>query len=158
NRKRDIARGVAQATVVQGTTSKSSTEGLLVADRFYGEQRKLRVAVDPVIRDLVRMYGKPDNGVGQLEPDLIGEHHVAMTADPELIDGCLAWIDTEPAEMRDKCRRDLLTVLQRATHPDHGAAVAGATALLDRLVGTRTRDLAADMVAVMIDTQGALEE
>jgi hypothetical protein len=158
NRKRDIARGVAQATVVQGTNSKSSTERLLAADRFYGDQRKLRVAVDPVIRDLVRMYGKPDNGVAQLEPDLIGEHHVAMTADPELIDGCLAWIDTEPAEIGDRYRRDLLTVLQRATHPDHGAAIAGATALLDRLAGTRTRDLAADMVAVMIDTQGALEE
>jgi tetratricopeptide (TPR) repeat protein len=157
DRKRDIARGVAQATVVLGTNSKPSTERLLMADGFYGKQREARVAVDPVLRGLTRMYCKPDDaGVWQLEPDLIGEHHVAMTADPELIDGCLAWIDTEPVEMREKRRRDLITVLQRGTHPDHGAAIARATALLDHLVGTRTRGLAAEMVAVVIDTPGAL--
>jgi tetratricopeptide (TPR) repeat protein len=158
DRKRDIARAVAQATVVLGTDSKPSTERLLMADRFYGDLRKSRAAVDPVIRGLTRIYGKPDGGVAQLEPDLIGEHHVAMTADPELIDGCLAWIDTEPVDRQEKRRRDLLTVLQRATHPDHGAAISGASAMLDHLAGTRTRDLAADMVAVMIDTQGALRE
>jgi tetratricopeptide (TPR) repeat protein len=157
DRKRDIARGLAQATVVLGTNSKPSTERLLMADRFYGDQRKARVAVNPVLRDLLRMYGKPDDGgVWQLEPDLIGEHHVAKTADCELIDGCLAWIDTEPTETREKHRRDLLTVLQRATHPDHGVAIAGGSALLDHLVGTRTRELASAMVAVTIETPGTL--
>jgi tetratricopeptide (TPR) repeat protein len=151
--KRDMARGVAQATVVQGTGSKASTERLLMTDRFYGDQRNARIAVDPVTRRLLRLYGKPDDsGVWPLEPDLIGEHHVAMTADPELIDGCLTWIGDETAESQEKRRRDFLTVLQRATHPDHGKAAADASALLGHLVSTRTRDLAADMVAVMIDT------
>ena len=59
--------------------------------------------------------------IGALEPDLIGEHHVATVADAELIDGCLSWIEAEPAETREKRRRDLLTVLQRATQPEHGA-------------------------------------
>jgi hypothetical protein len=152
DRRRDIARGVAQATAVQGTASKLSTEKLLMADGFYG-QRTSRDAVDPVLRGLTRLYGKPDNaGVRALEPDLVGEHHVAMIADADLIDGCLAWIEAEPADSRQKRRRDLLTVLQRATHPDHGAAAALALNLFDHLVRTRTRDLAADMVAVMIDT------
>jgi tetratricopeptide (TPR) repeat protein len=156
DRARDIQRGVAQVTVVQGTSSKASTERLLMADRFYGDHRRSRVAVDPILRDLLRLYGKPeDAGIRQLEPDLIGEHLVAMTADPELIDGCLAWIGEEP-ESQEKRRRDLLTVLQRATHPDHGPAAAGVSALLDHLVKTRTRDLAVDMVAVMTDTPGAL--
>ncbi|HMA73957.1 MAG TPA: hypothetical protein VKP67_21110, partial [Xanthobacteraceae bacterium] len=156
DRRRDLARGVAQVTAVQGITARRATETLLMADQAYAGMRTARMQVDRVVRDLSRLYGRPDGGMGQLEPDLIGEHHVAMTADPELIDGCLAWIDTEPAEMREQRRRDLLTVLQRATHPDHGAAVAGASTLLDHLVTTRTRDLAAAMIAVIIDTPGAL--
>jgi tetratricopeptide (TPR) repeat protein len=156
-RERDILRGVAQVTIVQGTGSKTSSERLLMADRYYGDQRKTRVAVAPVLRDLLRLCGKPDDaGVRQLEPDLIGEHLVAMTADPELIDGCLAWIGEEPPETREKRRRDLITALQRATHPDHGEVAANASAMLDHLVSTRARDLAAGMVAVMTDTPGAL--
>jgi hypothetical protein len=97
DRKRAIARGVAQTTAVQGTASKPSTENLLMADGFYGGQRLERNAIDPVMRDLLRLYGKPDDaGIRQLEPDLIGEHHVAMTADREMIDGCLAWIGRLP--------------------------------------------------------------
>jgi tetratricopeptide (TPR) repeat protein len=157
DRERDIQRGVAQVTLVQGTASKASTEKLLMEDRFYGGQRKSRVAVAPLIRDLQRLYGKPhDVGIRQLEPDLIGEHLVAMTADAELIDGCLAWIEAEQAESQEKRRRDLITVLQRATHQDHGRAAANAAALLDHLVKTRTRELAADMIAVVVDTPGAL--
>jgi hypothetical protein len=157
DRKRDIARAAAQVTAVDGTGSRPSTETLLMADRFYADQRKARVALDPVMRSLLRLYGNPeDAGIRPLEPDLIGEHHVAMIADADLIDGCLAWTGDEPAESRQKRRRDLLTVLQRATHPDHGAAATGAAGLLDHLVRTRTRDLAADMVAVMTDTPGAL--
>jgi uncharacterized small protein (DUF1192 family) len=49
-----------------------------------------------------------------------------------------------------------LTVLQRATQPEHGDVANRAVALLDHLVSTRTRDLATDMVAVMIGTSGAL--
>jgi len=154
--RRDIARGVAQVTAIQVTTTRRSTEDLLLADRAYAGMRTARMQVDPLVRDLSRLYGRPDGGVARLEPDLVGEHHVALTADSELVDGCLAWIATEPVEKHEKRRRNILTVLQRATHPDHGEAVAGASALLDRLIGARTRELAADLVAVMIDTPGVL--
>jgi tetratricopeptide (TPR) repeat protein len=157
SRMRDIRRGVAQVTAVQGTGSIASAERLLTADRFYGARRQSRGAVDPVLRDLLRLYAGPeDAGIRHLEPDLIGEHHVAMTADPDLIESCLAWIAGEPEESREKRRRDLLTVLQRATHPDHGAAADNAAALLHHLLSTHTRDLAGDLVAVMVDTPGAL--
>jgi tetratricopeptide (TPR) repeat protein len=158
-RTRDMARGVAQVTAVQGVPSAVSTERLLMADDFYQGQRTARAAVDPVVRHLCRVYGKPDGGVGPLEPDLIGEHHVATVGDIELIDGCLRWIEAEPADMRGKRRRDLLTVLQRATQPEHGTEANNrALTLLDHLVSTQARTLAAEMVAVMVDTPGALAD
>lgn len=158
-RTRDMARGVAQVTAMQGVSARRSTEDLLMADDFYQGQRTARVAVDPVVRKLCRVYGNPDGGVGPLEPDLIGEHHVATVGDVELIDGCLRWIAAEPTENQAKRRRSLLTVLQRATQPEHGTkANDQAVMLLDHLVGRHAKALAADMVAVMMDTQGALAE
>ncbi|EXI90554.1 MAG: putative O-linked N-acetylglucosamine transferase, SPINDLY family [Candidatus Accumulibacter regalis] len=158
-RTRDMARGVAQVTAVQGVAVRRSIEDLLMADDFYQGQRTARVAVDPVVRKLCRVYGQPDGGVGPLEPDLIGEHHVATAGDPELIDGCLRWIAAEPTENQAKRRRSLLTVLQRATQPEHGTkANDRAVMLLDHLVGRHAKALAADLVAVMMDTQGALAE
>ena len=157
DRTRDMARGVAQVTVVQGTASRTCSERLLMADDFYKGQRTARVAVDPVVRNLYRVYGKPDGGLGHLEPDLIGEHHVATVGDIELIDGCVRWVETEAADMQEKRRRDLVTVLQRATQPEHGAIVNDRAAiLLDYLVSTHLKMLAADIVAVMVDTPGAL--
>ena len=156
-RTRDMARGVAQVTAVQGVPSPASTERLLMADDFYKGHRTARVAVDPVVRNLYRVYGKPDGGVSQLEPDLIGEHHVATVGDIELIDGCVRWIEAEPDDVRAKRRRDLLTVLQRATQPEHGIkANDRALTLLDHLVSTHAKALAAELVAVMVDTPGAL--
>jgi len=56
-------------------------------------------------------------------------------------------------------RRDLITVLQRATQPEHGAKAAGqAAALLGHLVRMHTPTLAEDIVAVMTDTPGRLRE
>lgn len=156
---RDMARGVAQVTAVQGVPSAVSTERLLMADDFYQGQRTARAAVDPVVHHLCRAYGKPDGGVGPLEPDLIGEHHVATVGDIELIDGCLRWIEAEPADMRGKRRHDLLAVLQRATQPEHGTEANNrALTLLDHLVSTQARTLAAEVVAVMVDTPGALAD
>ena len=158
-RTRDMARGVAQVTAVQGVSARRSAEDLLMADDFYKGQRTARVAVDPVVRNLCRAYGQPDGGVGPLEPDLIGEHHVATVGDAELIDGCLRWIAAEPTENQAKRRRSLLTVLQRATQPEHGTrANDRAVMLLDHLVGRHAKALAADLVAVMMDTQGALAD
>ncbi|HAN93205.1 MAG TPA: hypothetical protein DCQ33_14165, partial [Nitrospira sp.] len=159
-RTRDMARGVAQVTAVQGVPARrSTTEDLLMADDFYRGQRTARVAVDSVVSKLCRIYGKPDGGVGPREPDLIGEHHVATVGDAELIDGCLRWIEAEPTENQAKRRRNLLTVLQRATQPKHGTLANGqAVVLLDYLVGMHAKALAADLVALMMDTQGALAE
>ena len=158
-RTRDMARGVAQVTAVQGVSARRSAEDLLMADDFYQGQRTARVDVDPVVRKLCRVYGQPDGGVGPLEPDLIGEHHVATVGDVELIDGCLRWIEAEPTENQAKRRRNLLTVLQRATQPKHGTLANGqAVVLLDYLVGMHAKALAADLVALMMDTQGALAE
>jgi hypothetical protein len=67
-----------------------------MADRFHLDQRAARVQVDPVMRSLARRYGNGDGGIVKLEPDLIGEHHVAATGDVELIDTCLEWIEAEP--------------------------------------------------------------
>jgi tetratricopeptide (TPR) repeat protein len=156
DRERDMARGVAQVTIVQGTNSRASTERLLMADQFYQGQRTARVQVDPIIRDLVRVYGKPGEGLAHLEPDLIGEHHVAVVGDVELIEGCLHWIEAEPPEMQAKRRYDLLAVLQRASRSEHGAMAERASEVLDHLVRGHAGSLAADMVAVMVDTPGAL--
>ncbi len=154
--RRAIGRGLAQATAVQGIDGKNAAYRLLLADGFYST-RKAYADVAPVHDDLVTVYGKADGGVAHLEPDLIGEHHVATSADTALLDACLAWIDGEPADQRAKRRQDLVTVVQRATQAEHGAdAIARATRLIDHLVAKHTATLAAAMIPVMIETQGAL--
>ena len=153
---RDMARGAAQVTVVQGTGSSTSSERLLIADRFYGGQRTARVHVDPVIRNLQRIYGTPDGGLSQIEPDLIGEHHVATIGDVDMLEGCLEWIESGPADTRQRHRRHLLTVLQRATHREHGAKAEQASALLGHLSQKHLTSLAREMVAVIIETPGAM--
>ena len=154
---RDVGRGVAEVTLVQGTPSVESTERLLMEDDFYEGRRTARADVDLVRRHLARVYGTGDSGIAPLEPDLIGEHHVADRADAELIEGCLRWIDAEPPEVQERRRRDVVTVLQRATHAQHGTRIAGrAATLLDHLVAAHAASMASPLVAVMIDTPGAL--
>jgi tetratricopeptide (TPR) repeat protein len=154
---RDMERGVAQVTLVQGTSSSTSSERLLMMDQFYEGHRTARVQVDPVMRSLARLYGKSDGGLAQLEPDLVGEHHVGSVGDLELVEGCLRWIDAEPAEIKKKHYRDVLTVLQRATAPEHGrSANERAGTLLDHLILTGSVSLAAEIVSVMVDTPGEL--
>ncbi len=156
DRSRDLRRGLAQVTVVQGVETAPATESLLMADRFY-DDRKARVKVDPVLRSLAIVYGRSSGGIAPLEPDLIGEHHVASTADVELIDGCLAWIDGELEGVRAKRRKDLLTVLQRATKEQHGEAmVARACVLLDHIIHNHGAAMSEAIVAVMGDTPGEL--
>ncbi len=156
---RDLARGVAQLTAVQGVPSERGTERILMADAFYQGLRTARATVEPVARKLYRLYGRDTGAVAPLEPDLIGEHHVALVGDAELIDGCLSWIEAEPIDTRSTWRRRLLTVLQRATQPEHGTrASARACTLLDRLVVRHTALLAEDLVAVIVDVPGALAD
>ena len=155
--RRDLERGAAQATAVVGTDSEAATEALLMADVFYKGRRTARVDVAPALRNLTRVYGRVAGGAGPIEPDLLGEHHVAGIADDELIEGCLAWIEAQPEAGREKRRRDFITTLQRATRKEHGEKAAKAAALLDRLVLHHMPALAADLVAVMAETPGQLQ-
>lgn len=157
-RRRDMDRGVAQVTAINGVAARPAAERLLMADGFYKGKRAARVDVDPVYRNLSVVYAAGDGGLVPLEPDLVGEHQVATIGDEELIDGSLNWIESEPETEREKRRRDLLTVLQRASFEDHGALVQErARQLLQHLVKTRFAFLAADIIAVLIETPGALE-
>jgi hypothetical protein len=158
DRRRDIGRGTAQMTAVQGVDDAAAAERLLMADGFYRNARTARVHVDPVRRDLARIYGKTDGGIAQLEPDLLGEHHVASAADMELIEGCLAWIEADPEADPSRRRQTLLTVLQRATQPEHGPKADDAVALLNRLVRSHMTGLAEAVVAVMTGTPGRLRD
>ena len=159
NQVRDMARAVAQVTAVQGTPSRPATERLLMADGFYQGQRTARVQADPVIRCVSRVYGGVNGGVAHLEPDLIGEHHVALVGDVDLIEGCLRWIESEPPEAQEKLRRNLLTVLQRSAAEEHGAqATANVRELLDHLISEHIKSLAGDMIAVAIEIPGKLIE
>jgi len=156
---RDMSRAVAQVTVVRGVTGGLSAERLLMADDFYKGQRTARVSVDPVLRNLTRVYGTPDGGIAYLEPDLIGEHHVASLADVELIEGCLRWISSQPDVEQHNRRRDLLTVLQRATQPEHGtSATKRAAELLNHIILQHGEQYVAELVAVAVDTTGALAQ
>ena len=155
--RRDMARGAAQVTAVNGAASEPSARRLLMADGHYAGTRTAPVHVDPVYRRLSAAYGAKDGALLALEPDLIGEHHVAATADTGLTGGCLAWIEAEPEDTREQRRRAIITVLQRATRAEHGAKAEKAVALLDHLVATALAPLATDMVAVMVDTPGRLE-
>src|SRR5262249_16213561 len=93
-----------------------------------------------------------------LEPDLIGEHQIASLDRNavDLIEGCLRWIEGEPEADRSKRRRNLITVLQRATRPEHGAVAGRASDLLDHLIRSNTAIVAAEMIATAIETPGAL--
>ncbi|MGO8952565.1 MAG: tetratricopeptide repeat protein, partial [Rhodomicrobium sp.] len=156
--RRDLERGAAQATAVVGTDSDAATEALLMADVFYKGRRTARVDVAPALRNLTRVYGRVAGGAGPIEPDLLGEHHVAAIADDELIEGCLAWIEAQPEASREKRRRDFLTTLQRATRAEHGAkASAKAAARLDYLIPHHMPALAGDFVAVLTETPGQLQ-
>lgn len=159
DRKRDMSRAVAQTTALAGIASKRQAEHLFMLDAFYKGRRVSRVDVASVLSDVVIVYGRNDETIGHLEPDLIGEHHVATIGDIELIDGCAAWIGEQPEAQRATHRRNLLTTLQRATQPEHGdKATLQAESLLRRLIVAHTTDFAPDVIAVMIETPGELQE
>ena len=154
---RALQRGVAQITTIQGTNSRESSVALLMADGYY--KRQVAEDAEEVTDNLYTVYQTNEDGLAHLEPDLIGEHHVANTCDKELIDGCLHWVGEKPKESQEKRHRDLLTVLQRATQPEHGPdAIGRVTELLDHLISHHVKMLGHDMVAVMMDTPGILIE
>ena len=157
NPRREMERAIAQITGVQGVESKRAAEDLFMVDARYPKRRGDRDSVDLLVDRVAKVYGRGD-AIGQLEPDLIGEYHVGLVADRELLDGCVAWIATEAAELKRGAHfRDLITVLQRASRPEHGiGGVERACALLDHLIRQHAEALAGPMVAMMLDTPGAL--
>ncbi len=122
-------------------------------DELPDVQRIFRPDTDgSAVTDMPRIATRDD------ERALFAASVAAFKPTLELIDGCLHWIAAEPAETREKCRRTLLTVLQRATQPEHGPAAEWSGVLLDHLVRSHTSSLASDMVAVMIETPGTMTD
>ena len=155
---RDLGRAIAQVTLVQGTMSQDATERLLGADGFYGDPPRVPAVVDTLVRSLSRLYGQ-DDGIGPLQPDLIGEHQVVSIIDAHMLQGCIGWIAEQPEALHRKHRRDLLTVLQRATRPEHGTkAIKRAEAMLDLVIRDHAPTFATELVGVMIDTPGSPAE
>jgi tetratricopeptide (TPR) repeat protein len=98
-----------------------------------------------------RSCPEPTRGLVTLEPDLVGERHVLKVISDELIDACLDWA----GENRER-RRHILTVLNRATRPEHGVEASRAEIQLGRLVTARAGVLGADLIAVALETPGRL--
>jgi hypothetical protein len=144
-----VRHGVAQLTLVDGVATADAA--LIGADPFY--RAATDINVPDVQRVLERLFPRADGGIAPLEPDLIGEHHVAEVTDAALLDVSLVWAGNDS----DK-RRQILTVLQRASRPEHGPLAGRAEALLDHVIRDHVQALAADMIAVMTDTPGALLE
>ena len=158
DRIRDLSRGIGGITLVQGVESSKAAERLLMADCFYGEAPRARAAIDPLIRDLGRLYGR-SVGIGAVEPDLIGEHLATgdRIGDADLVAACISWVTEQPGPRRAGHRRDLLTVLQRATSSDHGAkAVQRAEGMLGVIVAKHIGVFASELIQVMIETPGNL--
>jgi hypothetical protein len=96
-----------------GLGSPEAGAALIAADPFYQSARD----IDPprVQRALERLFPGSGDGSAALEPDLIGERHVAEVATGALVDVCLSWAGED-----GDVHRQILTVLQRATQPEHG--------------------------------------
>ena len=106
---------------------------------------------DNLHADLHMLYGAENGALLPLEPDLVGEHHVAAAADDKLVDASLDWAGDH--EVR---RRAILTVLNRATRSEHGQIGDRAVQQLRRLIDARGAMLMRDLVAVAIGTPGNL--
>src|SRR5215472_1191896 len=144
-----IKHGVAQVTLVGHTGSAPAAEALIERDPLFRGARDIDV---PRVRHALSLIfpGENDGLVG-LEPDLVGEHHVADVATDALVDACLDWAGDDREQ-----RRHILTVLNSATRAEHGAKAGRAAARLDRLVRTQAAKLDGDLVKVALETPGRL--
>jgi tetratricopeptide (TPR) repeat protein len=154
-REGDLRRGVAQVTAVGGAPTRPAAQGLLMRDGYY--KREVPDQIRPVLDGLTLVYANSSSGIRPLEPDLLGEHEIAGTADDLLTRACLEWIAAQPESERQSPRRRLLTVLQRATLAEHGPhRIAQAEERLGWLVRHFGAELAEDITSVMVETPGAL--
>jgi tetratricopeptide (TPR) repeat protein len=149
NLQTGMKNGVAQVTLVGHVNGPQQAEALIARDPFYGTARDIDV---PRVRDLLAsiLPGANDWLVG-LEPDLIGEHHVAEVATDVLVDACLDWVGDDRNQ-----RQQVLTVLNRATRTEHGTIAIRAEGQLDRLVRTRAAAFGGDLIEVARQTPGRL--
>jgi tetratricopeptide (TPR) repeat protein len=144
-----LRNGVTLTTLVGGTDHDQAAETLIGRDPLYRDVRDIDV---PRVRGaLAALFPAAAGGFAALGPDLIGEHHVAKNATAALVDACLDWAGDDRAR-----RRQILTVLNRASRPEHGAAARQAEAKLSRLIQTRAATLAPDLIKVGIESSGAL--
>ena len=145
-----IKRAVATITLVGGVDSAEDAVRLLKADPLYSEDATINIP--KALEHLQKLFPRGGEGIAPLEPDLLGEHHVALVADDVLINACLDWAGDD-----ETLRRTILTVLNRATRQEHGACADEAERQLTRLMDERGTVYAADLVAVGISTPGKLE-
>jgi tetratricopeptide (TPR) repeat protein len=144
-----IKNGVAQVTLAGGAKDMEVAEALIERDPLY---RKVATIDGPSARRKLSLIFPGENeGLASLEPDLIGEHHVADVATDALVDACLAWAGNDRTK-----RQHIITVLNRATRPEHGAKAGRAEAQLRRLMQAQAAVLGGDLVKVALGTPGRL--
>jgi tetratricopeptide (TPR) repeat protein len=141
--------GVAQVTLVGQVDSAQAVEALIERDPLFHNAKDIDVS--RVRHALSLIFPGENDGLAGLEPDLIGEHHVADVATNALVDACLDWAGDDREQ-----RQHILTVLNRATRAEHGANANRAAAQLDRLVRTQAAALGGDFVKVALETPGQL--
>jgi tetratricopeptide (TPR) repeat protein len=144
-----IKNGVAQVTLVGGTESAAAAEALIERDPLY--EKVAAIDVPSARHKLSLVFPGENDGLASLEPDLIGEHHVAAVVTDVLVDACLAWADEDRT-----VRQHILTVVNRSTRAEHGAKAISAEAQLHRLVQTGAAVLGGDLVKVALETPGRL--
>ena len=158
SQRREMTRGTTQVTLVGGTAARAETAALLMADAYY--QRTAPVEAEPTVAALAKFYGNGRGGLGGLEPDLVGEHVVLseaavdLTHAQQLVDACLGWDGGEKARWTP-----VLTVLNRATKPEHGVKARLAQTLLCEIIHRYAVDLAPALVDVALaEPEGQLPE
>lgn len=160
NAETALHRALAQVTAVMRIEESEAADALVSADPLYKDMADTDAL--STRRHVDTLLPAPGIGLIGLEPDLIGEHHVAEKADDRLVEACLSWA----SEDRD-ARRRILTVLNRATRAEHGAMGDKARATLNSaidLLSTEHTELGAaaaaieDLVIVTLTSYGRLEE
>src|SRR5262249_31011049 len=129
-----LKNGVALMTLVGTVDEAQASEALIARDPLY--QRAKDVDAPRVSSALMRLFPGRNDGLAGLEPDLIGEQHVAKTVTDELVDACLEWAGGDRAR-----RQQIFTVLNRSTRAEHGDVAKAAEGQLSRLVATHAETL-----------------
>jgi hypothetical protein len=142
-------RMVSQVTMVDGTGDQANARSLLSADVAYPPATL--IPFERRLGAITALYGDAAGGIEPLEPDLLGEHHVAQRAEWGLVETCLEW----SKELREK-RRSIIATLHRATSNEHGTNALRAEQLLTRLVSENTRTLLSDILQVALSVRGGM--